>query len=219
MFIWLFTAPFVNANAAPNDSLDVDSSVQPKCPAAVKLLKDTPIAKLHGSMNHSQTALYMSANYCFVYYKPDPGKEKRYSDTRFHEADQQFMLTRAQGLKIAKSYRKAYSWLSGKEQKLIFIHLFLDQLTHTALVTPKASDEKRTEILIAVDISREFHRFILLNFAKDIGNLEALHKLNQLQPAPPKAKDYPGLSKLVDAVLDGSKVISDDRLYELSASL
>lgn len=195
---------------------DLSDSTNSQC-KDVRLLKDVPIDQLAWSSNASKEPFFMAESFCFIYYTQNPQQGAK--SALIHKTNSKYWTSRMKGQNILSSYDRAYASLHSLEQRLNFIHLYLVQLTHNFVVTPYAFDKRRAQILIFADIKPDYHLSIKQYIARDMGDLEALHKLNQMQDNPPKAEDYPVLSKLVDTVLEGKEVISDDKLYEITSKL
>lgn len=111
------------------------------------------------------------------------------------------------------NYQKVYRLIGDRVTKLDFIHLFVRELTQEAIVTGGNYGTPRAEVWIAAQLKRGGAAWNVFRIAPDMDHLEALDKLGALQDNPPLAKDNPKLMKLVEMVLDVSKIVSDDELY------
>jgi hypothetical protein len=210
----LSTALFVSmVCSASAQAFEVEqSSVKPKldCPD-VKLLRHatkeqrklTLVGKSPG-----EEPFFLSEHYCFVYIRPLT------TDNTIQNAT----YTSDQVYYFIKDYRAVYRQLRSDEQKMAFIHLYVQALSQRALVYPDAHGN-----LVNISVSFKLDDGSSLGFhhnliERDDDHRLMLDKLADIQSNPPTEKDNPVLMALVLQVLDVKQRLSaesaQDQLME-----
>lgn len=177
-----------------------------KCPSGVRLLKDAPPEDRRLSLSSLDEPFFLSEQFCFVL----AGRR-----LQLHEAHFPLAYDSEQFKNLIINYQQAYRSIADLDKRLNFAHLFVRALTQKAIVTGLNPGKPRADVLVAAKMEKGAAAWHLLPITPDMGHLDALAKLGALQNNPPLAKDHPKLMKLVELVLDVSKIVSDDELYAL----
>ncbi len=197
----LSNSSFAQINKATDELLD--------CPN-IPLLKDAPLDVRQRSTNMKDEPLYLSKHFCMALDslttpKPEGGFPTRYTKNTYSN--------------MYINYKKAYESLPNIEQKLSFVHLFLSILSHQSTLTGKSAATPKAVVWVWVKYREELFAWSEMKLMPDLGALEALTKLRKLQSNPPKPEDNPVLTQLIEQVIDGSRIMTDEDVYALTAQL
>lgn len=176
-----------------------------QCPD-IPLLKEAPIELRKLSTNPLDEPFYLSEQFCFGLSGP---KIQLPKSKLFSKYD------KPQATKLYINYNRVYEAITDRTQKLNFVHLFLRELSHQAIVLPSSYGEPLAQITFEVMHKNNDFASHLLKITPDMGHVEALHQLREMQNNPPKAEAHPEIMKLIEFVLDVTKIVHNEEIYPL----
>ncbi len=175
----------------------------------VKLLRDATKEQRKLTVLKTSTGeepFFLSEHYCFAYLRAFTGDDTSQNAT--HTVDEV--------VNIVRNYRAVFGQLRSEEQKLAFIHLYVQTLSQRAIVYPDVHGDLAN---ISISTSTNSDKFRSGGFFHNLIKKEDNHrlmldKLADIQSNPPTAKDNPTIMALVLQVLDVNKRLSAESVQD-----
>ncbi len=121
---------------------------------------------------------------------------------------------------VYRNYLQTFDRLHSLDQRFMFVHFFLQELSQKMTVVGSNSEDSEFHIPIRTYVEgKDQPYWYRMNLTGDIPYRDFMHGLSKVQQGNPQPEDYPAMMTLVEKVMDGDRLLTNDELNALIQNL